>query len=86
MPAPRPCRYTAGQSVEVDAIDFRTPGMPHFWAPGVVEWVEPMTGPTAEAKGLWNVHVKRTDQENCWSPQIVGPRGGNNRIRPAAKS
>src|SRR3712207_4785411 len=31
-----------------------------------------------------DVHVEWTDQENCWSPQIVGVRGGNRRIDPAA--
>ena len=70
-------KYTVGQAVEVEATDFAKPGMPRFWAPGVVESVTVMD----ERKGLWNVHVKRTDQENCWSPQIVGPRGGNKRIR-----
>jgi hypothetical protein len=73
------CRYTPGQHVEVDAIDFKSPGQPHFWAPGVVESVTVQD----EQRGLWSVHVKRTDQVNCWSPQIVGPRGGNKRIRSA---
>lgn len=84
-PHSRPCKYTVGQAVEVDAIDFKTPGMPHFWAPGVVVSVTADTGDYSMSRGgLWDVHVKRTDKDNCWSSQTVGARGGNKNIRPAA--
>lgn len=84
-PHSRPCKYTVGQAVEVDAIDFKAPGMPHFWAPGVVVSVTADTGDYSMSRGgLWDVHVKRTDKDNCWSPQTVGARGGNKNIRPAA--
>lgn len=75
----RAAKFTAGQAVEVEVTDFSTPGYPRIWAPGVVESVTVQD----EKRGLWNVHVKRTDTENAWAPQVVGPRGGNKRIRAA---
>ncbi|MEK6443685.1 hypothetical protein [Pseudonocardia sp. T1-2H] len=75
--AARTCRYSLNQAVEVLHADFETPDFPDTWFAGVVEKIEVAD----EARGLWTVTVRRG--ERAWSLQIVGPRGGNKRIRPA---
>jgi hypothetical protein len=82
--ATKTAKYTVGQAVEIDVIDFATPGMPHVWASAVVESVTVMDA----QKGLWSVLVRRADVldrngDGLLSAQIVGPRGGNKRIRAA---
>lgn len=67
-------KYTAGQRVEVFVTDFEVPGFPEVWKSGTVDRVEVMG-----SGRHWNVFVMRDDGK--WSPQIVGPRGGNKRIR-----
>lgn len=68
-------QYMVGQQVEVLRIDFEIPGFPKVWQSGVVESVKPTS-----QKGVVDVHVALT--AGGWSPQRVGPRGGNDQIRP----
>lgn len=75
----RTCKYTVGQAVEVHRHDFAQRGHPITWQQGVVDRLEPIG---SDAKGLVQVFVEMPD--GSWSPQIVGPRGGNKRIRPAS--
>lgn len=69
-------RYSAGQSVEVLRPDFTKRDAPWTWQNGVVDRVQPVTDT------LVDVFVRLPD--GSWSPQRVGPRGGNKRIRPAS--
>lgn len=78
------CKYQVGQAVEVNVPDFKTPGMPHIWMPATVESVNDF------GDGLFNIATRRADVldrngDGLVQSQIVGPRGGNKRIRPAAR-
>lgn len=68
-------KYSTGQPVEVLAHDFETPGFPVIWHPATVTSVEAREG------GMWDVQVLAA--KGTWHPQIVGKRGGNNRLRAA---
>lgn len=70
----KPAPYTTGQTVEVRAHDFKTPGFPIVWHPATVTNVEAREG------GMWDVQVHA--DKGTWHPQIVGKRGGNSNIRP----
>lgn len=70
---PATCKYKVGQAVQVLAYDFTTPGFPQVWVIGQVVEVK------AEARGIWHVNVQTGP--TSWQPQLVGPRGGNPRIR-----
>ncbi len=72
-------RYQVGQRVEVFVYNFDVPGFPQQWIGGEVESAEPIGDPKL---GRWDIKV-RTDK-GTYSPQVVGPRGGNKHIRPAA--
>lgn len=79
----RTCKFATGQDVEIQVVDFATRGMPMVWVAARVESVTPR-----DAR-LWDVVVRRADAvdrngDGLVSAHIVGPRGGNNRIRPAA--
>jgi len=90
MPGPE---YTPGQRVEVLVIDFQTPGFPEVWETGTIAvmqraeylGIDPVTGRTAVVVDLtddvrWDVQVARGNgRPPIW--QLVGHRGGNNRIR-----
>lgn len=67
------CRYTAGQAVQVEAIDFAVKGFPTVWFDATVTAVEP------RENGLWDVQVLAAN--GTWHPQIVGKRGGNGHLR-----
>jgi hypothetical protein len=69
-------KYTEGQRVETLEVDFDTPGFPEVWMPGTVDRIEPIGD-----KGLTQAFVQRN--KGGWSPQIIGKRGGNRRIRSA---
>jgi hypothetical protein len=71
----RTVKYRAGQRVETFDTNFDIPGFPNEWMPGTVDRVNSIGN-----KGHMDVFVKR--DRGGWSPQIVGPRGGNKRIRP----
>jgi ribosomal protein S18 acetylase RimI-like enzyme len=70
--------YRVGQTVEVQVTDFSTRGRPRVWRRGTVERI------TQGAGGLSDVFVVGEDGERL-PTQIVGRRGGNQRIRPAAE-
>ncbi len=72
------CKYAVHDAVEVFRHDFEIPGFPETWQRGIVVDVTAAN----EDRGLWSVHVQLGPAS--WSPQLVGPRGGNKRIRPAA--
>lgn len=69
------CKYQIGQAVETSEIDFKAAGMPRAWVSGVVESVKVLN----ETRRLFDVKV-RTSAGHI-SAQVVGPRGGNQRIR-----
>lgn len=71
---PQTPRYAVGQLVEILEYDFTIPGFPRTWQRGVVLEIEPV-----ENTKLINVMVRVSD--GSYSPQIVGPRGGNRNIR-----
>lgn len=75
---PRTCKYQLGQAVEVEVVDFSTPGMPRVWVAGTVSATRVLN----EARGLWDLTVLRVD--GALSMQVVGPRGGNKNIRAMA--
>lgn len=71
--------YQVGTTVEVQMYDFKAPGQPLRWFTGVIEAVEQRDG-----KGkLVDVLVRMSDDGRP-RREIVGPRGGNNRIRVAS--
>jgi hypothetical protein len=76
-----PKGIAVGTRVEVKLPDYKTPGMPWVWWSGVVEEIEVKT--TRDEKTLFDVLV-RMDVDNRPHRELVGPRGGNARIRKAA--
>jgi hypothetical protein len=73
--------YAPGTRVEVFKFDFsKGPAQEcvEAWLPGTVESVEQGVGHNPK---LISVHVAMDD--GGWSNQIVGPRGGNTKIRVA---
>jgi hypothetical protein len=73
---PAACKYTEGQSVELQVTDFSpagfAAGMPRIWVSAIVETVVP------RSNGHWDVKLAYLDTF-CF--EIVGPRGGNSNIR-----
>lgn len=70
-PAPK---FTAGNLVEVYAPDFKIPGYPNVWKPGVVVAIEWLA-----KHRVWDVMVRGAD--GAMYPHRVGARGGNRKIR-----
>jgi hypothetical protein len=79
---PRTCKFQLGQSVEVQTPDFAAPGMPLVWRSARVVQVE--------ANGqLFDVAVRfdgifDKNGDGLIHRELVGPRGGNSKIRAAA--
>jgi hypothetical protein len=69
-------KFQVGQAVEVLAFDFATPGFPETWQAGVVDRMEAIGD-----KGHVQVFVALT--AGGWGKPVVGPRGGNTKIRAA---
>lgn len=73
--ARRTCRYTEGQAVEVQVHDFAAPGMPLVWVRATVTEV------TEYNARLWDVAMVTVEDQP--KRELVGPRGGNPRLREA---
>lgn len=69
-------KYHADQRVEVEVYDFGTRGYPLTWMPGTVTEVL-----WCVESGLFDVRVRM--DHGGFGHQLVGRRGGNNKIRPA---
>lgn len=69
------CRYSVGQAVHVEAIDFAVKGFPTVWFDATITAVE------LRDNGMFDVQVLAAN--GTWHPQIVGKRGGNSRLRSA---
>jgi len=67
------CKYQVGQEIDVQRPDFTTPGMPLVWRSATVIAVE-------RRGKLFDVTFRRHD--GIVQAELVGPRGGNNTIRP----
>lgn len=67
------CKYEVGQAVDVQRPDFTQPGMPLVWRRATVIAVEPN-------RKLFDVRFRFDD--GLVQAELVGPRGGNNTIRP----
>lgn len=74
----RTCKYAAGDAVEVLRHNFEKPGFPREWVPGYVERVALINAD----KSIWNVAVRVGIR--AFPNLYVGPRGGNNQLRPSA--
>lgn len=72
-------QYRVGQTVEVERPDFATPGMPRVWQRGTVEAITP------NGSGLHDLRL-RMEEDGRPHVETVGPRGGNNRIRPVEEA
>ena len=71
--APRTCRYSVSQRVEVEAYDFTKRDYPLVWLSATVTQIE------ARDDGLWDVMVEADNGQR--HPQIVGKRGGSRKVR-----
>lgn len=68
--------YTAGQKVESIRNQWHRPGMPEQWDAAEVFEVE-------EGNGFWYVSI-RFESDGYQRRELVGPRGGNRKLRKTA--
>lgn len=79
-----PGGYEVGQRVEVLTTNFDKPGFPEEWMAGEVAEINPRGDGGHVDIGVRLSGKKDKNGEPLWHREVVGPRGGNKRIRGAA--